>query len=694
MNELLSLDQLFEKRIFRIPDYQRGYSWENQQIDEFWDDLNNIPEKRDHYTGMIALKYINNIENEKGLEELGAFIEKSNLENDENDKYKVCHIVDGQQRLTTIIIFLNEIISFVKSLEENNGKSDGEIKLGGQSIKSISKKYLLIDDAINPTYIFGYQTDNPSDKYFKNRILKNNNMAVVEESYYTRKLLSAKNRFHEYLKNFYKNHGSSESLDKLYRNLTHKLKFNLYELVDENNVHISFETMNNRGKKLSTLELLKNRLIYLTTLYNDLNAKVVRKNINEAWKEIYRNLGKNKDVKMDDDEFLQAHWIIYFGYSRTKDNNFVKFLLNKYFVAKRIKELEFLSIKIDDQNEEIYDIELAEEFLEEKEDKREKKDKYLTLESINDYVLSLKSLAPYWYLIRAPYADNSEFTEEQKEWLEKLNRIGFAYFKPLTTVVMLKNIKNEEKVEYLKAVERWIFLHFRLCKYFQTYKNSLFYNKARDLYRDKISIKDILKELADYTHITNGIINEQSVLDRIKTLFNYNGFYSWAAIRYFLYEYEKYLEKEISQRGDTPQLKPEEFFKVDKKDTLSIEHICPQKPTNDYWQERFGKYTEKEIHIIKNSLGNLLPLSLSINIKNQNDSFPDKVFGTPKRKSCYNNGSYSEREVAKEKDWTFEKIKARGLKLLGFMENRWNFKFESEDAKLKVLNLYDIKSFD
>ena len=65
MNELLSLQDLFNKKIFRIPDYQRGYSWEELQLKEFWSDLLNLLPDRDHYTGMISLKkldtdYVNN----------------------------------------------------------------------------------------------------------------------------------------------------------------------------------------------------------------------------------------------------------------------------------------------------------------------------------------------------------------------------------------------------------------------------------------------------------------------------------------------------------------------------------------------------------------------------------------------------------------------------------------------------------
>ena len=36
MNELQSLSQIFQNKIFRIPDYQRGYAWQSQQLRDFW----------------------------------------------------------------------------------------------------------------------------------------------------------------------------------------------------------------------------------------------------------------------------------------------------------------------------------------------------------------------------------------------------------------------------------------------------------------------------------------------------------------------------------------------------------------------------------------------------------------------------------------------------------------------------------
>src|SRR5258706_8161716 len=93
--------------------------------------------------------------------------------------------------------------------------------------------------------------------------------------------------------------------------------------------------MNNRGKPLSKLELLKNRLIYLSTLVKapDSERQTLRANINEAWKTVYEYLGAEKGRPLDDDDFLRSHWIVYFGYSRDKAEQFSHVLLNEVFTA-------------------------------------------------------------------------------------------------------------------------------------------------------------------------------------------------------------------------------------------------------------------------------------------------------------------------------------------------------------------------
>ena len=106
---------------------------------------------------------------------------------------------------------------------------------------------------------------------------------------------------------------SKEDKEIIFDKVVNRLKFNYYEIDDSLDVYVTFETMNNRGKKLSCLELLKNRLIYLSTLLSvdDEIKNRLRKDINETWKTIYEYLGKNKDKPLDDDKFLFNHWIMY-----------------------------------------------------------------------------------------------------------------------------------------------------------------------------------------------------------------------------------------------------------------------------------------------------------------------------------------------------------------------------------------------
>lgn len=65
MNELQSLSQIFQNRIFRIPDYQRGYAWQGPQLRDFWEDIVNLQNDRYHYTGLLSLKSLNQEESKK-----------------------------------------------------------------------------------------------------------------------------------------------------------------------------------------------------------------------------------------------------------------------------------------------------------------------------------------------------------------------------------------------------------------------------------------------------------------------------------------------------------------------------------------------------------------------------------------------------------------------------------------------------
>ena len=686
MQTLESLKGIFKDRIFKIPDYQRGYAWQIKQLKDFWEDIINLPIDKFHYTGLLSLKEIskNEYSSDKWTEERWLIIDQG---------YKGYHIVDGQQRLTTFIIFINEIISFIRNLPENLGKEDCNVYIGTFSLKSIKEEYLVIQKPplfIANAYKFGYETDNPSFKYLRHKIFGESNGGNITETFYTLNLENAKQFFKSNLINYYNEYGLEE-VEGLFKKVTQNLMFNLHEIEDDFDVFVAFETMNNRGKRLSNLELLKNRLIYLTTLYdkNELDEdsrKILRKDINDGWKEIYYHLGKNKKSPLSDDEFLVAHWIMYFQYKREKGDDYIRFLLDKKFTPQNI----FTKNKISLSNlEKVSEIKDNEDNSEENENLTEEiivKKAKLSPNEISDYVKSLKSSVVHWYNAFNPLTAEN-LTQDEKLWLDRLNRVGIAYFRPLVMASFSNmNISSEDRIKLFKEIERFIFIAFRLGRAMSTYGNSEYYRLSKKLYYNEITVNEICESIKN--RVESWISPETNFdIQPFKTYIskhykNGGGFYWWNGLHYFLYEYEHY---KFSQSGN--EKIDWNMFVKSEKDKVSIEHIYPQTATNKYWTTMFKGYNKEQKKFLNGSLGNLLPLSMSKNSSMQNQSFLDKKNSTEKLYKGYVDGSHSEIEVALYNNWGAGEILDRGINLLNFMEKRWNIRFNSEDSKKELLFL-------
>lgn len=673
MNELLSLQDLFNKKIFRIPDYQRGYSWEKLQLKEFWSDLLNLLPDRDHYTGMISLKKLDSdyVNNEKWNDEKWLI---------DNWGYVPYHVVDGQQRLTTFIILINEIVNYY--INQNPEKSLNEIFINSIPLSKIQEDYLVQTKPDSQgtirTYKFGYEVDNPSYQFFKYRILEPSNPLAVDETFYTLNLAKSKHFFETKINELVESKGISE-LENIFKKVTQRLKFNMYYIDNDFNVFIAFETMNNRGKRLSYLELLKNRLIYLSTVFDvpEDNKIAVRNNINETWKTVYEYLGKNKLKPLNDNEFLQAHWMMYFGYTRSNKVTYDSFLLNDYFTQQNISNEYNFEIKEEDTELSIEEEDIDNDEIQKEQKVSSKKEK-LTIGTINNYINSMKSLIPYWYQIHYPHEIENK---NIRMYIERLNRLGYVNFKPLTTVLLSKNnLSDEQKITVLKGMERFVFLHYRLNGYLGTYKNSFFYNLAHDYYFNNVTYADVLKEVNDIDFLSdNKVANMNGIYTKFDRLFkNNNGFYSWASIRYVLYEYEREL---MTGMASSVRLLPEDIFKKDEKDHYSIEHIYPQTPTDEYWLNNYNMYADNNKHKLTNTIGNLLPLSKTINSSLQNYSFDRK------KEMRFCDGSHNELEVSRSEDWTSKEILDRGLKIVKFMEKEWNFIIPNLAERKRFLGL-------
>ncbi len=172
-------------------------------------------------------------------------------------------------------------------------------------------------------------------------------------------------------------------------------------------------------------------------------------------------MGRNKDNPLNDDDYLKAHWIMYFKYSGKLAMTIFTFYWTTNFHQKVLEQVA-LAITVQDTAE-IRDIETDDdaEDIETEETKPTTRSK-LTISSI-EICRSIQQSAICWFNSFNPYL--SDCTQEEKKWLDRLNRIGIGYFRPLVmSSFAAKGVASTKRVELFKAIERFIFIAFRISR--------------------------------------------------------------------------------------------------------------------------------------------------------------------------------------------------------------------------------------
>ncbi|GAA9671610.1 hypothetical protein HpVH12_14430 [Helicobacter pylori] len=240
--ELLDLDGVIEKGVFEIPSYQRGYAWQERQLKDFWNDLEHVSKlgNQFHYMHSLTLR---EIENEF-----------------ENSAFE---IIDGQQRLATSLILLG---------------------LLAKTTQNKDPKYSLIN--LEP--ILSYKYYGLSEAF--RAITEEKDLKAFKPSFYAKNLIDAYAFFKEKISDT-----PVETLEKMFDALIKKMLFSVVELNDNRiDPFSSFETINNRGKDLSTLELFKKPLAFCGT--QDLRWQKIRKTPTRNQRHLHAHLSRFEAV--------------------------------------------------------------------------------------------------------------------------------------------------------------------------------------------------------------------------------------------------------------------------------------------------------------------------------------------------------------------------------------------------------------
>jgi hypothetical protein len=621
---LVSLEQIFGGSLFRIPDYQRGFSWNEKEYGVFWDDLCRMGSSRIHYTGQITVR-------EVPEEEYSLWPDERPLLREQ--KVIAYYVVDGQQRLTTAIILL-------KCLTDRMG--DEDLLMGLTKIE-IEQKYLYHHTGqLSRIFLFGYSVGGACYEYFKEHVLGQKSIETHQaNSLYAMNLREAREYFTSRLSEL-----SHETLQTVFEALTTRLRFNWSELVPELDEFVVFETMNNRGKKASDFELLKNRLIHLSSLLPDTVSRTdrdrLRKHINTAWASAYEELGRSRDGTLNDDKlFLFNHTFMFFN--RTWE--VTKFLFDEHFTQDRV-----LDGKID-------------------------------LNSLESYVTSIPSSARAWRFIHDPH-DSIDLHDQTRGELVRLQRISHGAFVPLLMAVLQSQSTDPSSIHSLiRAVETFRFAVGAICRRKSNTGDSHFFNLAFRVFLKYQTIDGAKQEI---DHWTSNHFHLDRAISEFENRFRWQkGFYSWHHLRFLLFEYEQEVRREVGL--SYTKLNWEEFNAEQRSDFVTVEHILPDKPRQGEWSS-FGHFEEDQIHRLTHSLGNLLPLSQSRNSHLSNRAFRVKC-GDDGKVRGYSEGSCCEIKVSKRPDWTPLEIVNRGLDILVFMEARWGLDFGTRQQRLRFLGL-------
>jgi hypothetical protein len=602
-NTVRTVQEVFREFVLSIPDYQRGYAWEKKQIEDFLEDLDLLSEGKAHYTGTLILH---------PTQGDGAEIEDAS-----GTLFRRADVVDGQQRLTTIVILLAAI-------------ARGLSKAGQETLANGLRTTFVASVTPTDQPLLKLHLNHDSRSFWERNILADEPGPDAPSIVSHRRLLAARQLFDDYLA---VRAGSLDAeeylawLNRLREKVVKQLRLTVYEVDDSSEVGVIFETQNDRGRPLTDLEKTKNLLLYLAAKL-DVPEHGLAELVNETWTKLLQALSaRDLSRSTDENALLRCHWLIFHN-PRPRD----------WHGFESVKGA--LSLRL------------------------YKADQPALAKVIRRYLQTLGDcvgpfcdvMVPGHSAAFASWSGEPKLRNEVVDFSDKLRRIGaVANLVPLLVACRLRaDFGPKQYVSILKAAERYAF-RSRVTRSRADAGQGTLFPLAYRVQRGEATADDVLSGLLSVTNAYGAAKLLRFILAST------DDWYAWPLLKYLLYEYE------LHRAGPTHPVQMS-WERVDgRTPEQSIEHILPQTPTEPYWQERFDSAALKKW---TNDLGNVC-LTYD-NSSYRNRSFPDKKGSYSQERMCYAKSPlYQEKDLCEFTDWTPETIGQRRESLLSFIWTRW-----------------------
>lgn len=238
---------------YTVPRFQRDYSWEQGQLEDLWNDILSLGEEGTHYMGYIVLQ------------------QQSAHEFD---------VIDGQQRMVTLSLWVLAAMSKVKSLIDRGEDAINNQVRYDELARLIGSKDIVTLRASNKLIL-----NRNNNTYYKD--ISSNLRVTQQRVTTTNKLLQ---KTFEFFRS--KDFGSSgEEIASFVLNYASHLLFTKIVVQDNFNAYKVFETLNARGVQLSTPDLLKNYIFSVVTQDDNVPDETLD-DLDERWANILSQLGE------------------------------------------------------------------------------------------------------------------------------------------------------------------------------------------------------------------------------------------------------------------------------------------------------------------------------------------------------------------------------------------------------------------
>ncbi len=259
---------------YKVPSFQRDYSWSENEWDDLWQDICGLFDtdvEAGHYMGYLVLQSADS---------------------------KNFGIIDGQQRLTTISIMILAALGNLKKLVTSNINSD----INQRRLDQLRQSYIGYTDPVTLVSRPKLELNRHNNTYYATYIVpleKLRQRGFKASEHLLRKSYEwFDKQFDAYVRDA---SDKGEKLAIFVDSIVDKLFFTVITVTDELNAFTVFETLNARGVRLSSTDLLKNYLFSLLTTGEMHNAEI--QSLEDLWEGIITRLGKE-----DFSEFLRVFW--------------------------------------------------------------------------------------------------------------------------------------------------------------------------------------------------------------------------------------------------------------------------------------------------------------------------------------------------------------------------------------------------